>query len=359
MTKMYKSLKKEDGTYSCFGFLRQGWSLANPARFLSALHRRLPETSLLQSMGLLLDYYACLFRYGAIVADYFEYEFWKKRACVRKEYITMMMNKKIKRVFNHEPTGVFRNKLLFNEKFAEFRNLRCFDFGKGSKDDFLSFVRACGGDIIAKPLTGYSGHGIHKPDVSTPELAGACYDKLKASGEFFCEETFRQTGILHDVNPSSVNTIRIYTLNDLGEIVIPFAGIRFGGSAACVDNIHANGMCCEVDLTSGIVIGRGFNLSGNRFLRHPVSGLMLIGIQIPRWPEVLDSVRRAALVYPNQGHIAWDVAVGDDKVSIIEGNDGGNFDLPQVCTQCGCKALYANAIARKRRHAPPQRRAGE
>lgn len=345
---MYNSLKKEDGTYSAGGFLRQGWSLVNPAYLAKFIKRCRPRASLFEKMGMMVDYYCCLVRYGAIVDDYFAYEFWKKRACVRKEYITMLMNKKIKRVFNHEPLGIFRNKLLFNEKFADLRNLRCFDFSKGGKEEFLAFVHECGERIIAKPMTGYSGLGIYKPDVSTREKALAAYDELQKAGEFFCEEVFDQTGILHEVNPSSVNTVRIYTLNDMGEIVFTFTAIRFGGSDACVDNIHANGMCCNVDFKSGTVIGPGCNLSGNQYLYHPVSGKLLVGIRIPRWEEVVNLVRKAALRYPNQGHIAWDVAVSEDKVSIIEGNDGGNFDLPQVCTQKGCKATYAGAIKRKK-----------
>ena len=178
------------------------------------------------------------------------------------------------------------------------------------------------------------------------------YDELKKSGEYFCEEVFAQNGILHEVNPSSVNTVRIYTLNDMGDIRFTFTAVRFGGSTACVDNIHANGMCCVVDFKSGTVISPGYNLTGGKFLYHPLSNILLVGIRIPHWQKVVDTVRQAAQRYPNQGHIAWDVAVGEDGVSIIEGNDGGTFDLPQVCTQQGCKALYADAIRRKKQGTP-------
>ena len=258
----------------------------------------------------------------------------------------MTWNKKIKKIFNNEKTGVFRNKLLFNKEFAEFRNLEFFDFADGDLDSFKKFCEKCDNKIIAKPLTGYSGLGIFRPDLSKEGACEELYNKLVESGEFFCEQLFEQNGILHEVNPSSSNTVRIYTINN-GKIHIPFAGVRFGGSTEVVDNIHAGGMCCQVDLESGIVISHGYNLSGDYYIKHPLSGIIINGIQIPRWEEVKDYVYRAAKKYPNQGYVAWDIAVSNSKVSIIEGNDGGNFDLPQVCMQRGCKHLYEEYIKNK------------
>ena len=106
-------------------------------------------------------------------------------------------------------------------------------------------------------------------------------------------------------------------------------------------------MCCEVDPNTGIVIGRGYNLSGKKWLYHPVTGKMLIGIQIPNWDRVIKMVTEAAKMFPNQGHVAWDIGVSESAVAIIEGNDGGNFDLPQVCMQCGLKQLYKSAIKKQ------------
>ena len=137
---MYDSKKKEDGTYSLKNYISRGLELVEPKILNNYINKYLPGTGFLRKTSLFFDYYFCLARYGAIVPDYFEYQFWKKRACERKKYITMKMNKQIKKAFNHEKTGVFRNKMLFNEKFAKYRNLHTFDFEKGTVEEFLEFV---------------------------------------------------------------------------------------------------------------------------------------------------------------------------------------------------------------------------
>jgi len=71
--------------------------LCNPKSVKGYIKRRMPEANFIQKFGIYLDFYWCLMRYGAITNDYFEYEFWKKKGCVRKTYITMLWNKKIKK----------------------------------------------------------------------------------------------------------------------------------------------------------------------------------------------------------------------------------------------------------------------
>lgn len=344
--KMYNSTKKEDGTYTRIAFLKRGWELVNPRYFYKYCAEQLPECGMFRKAGLLLDYYWCLIRFGAIVPDYFEYKFYEKKDCLRSQYLTMKDNKAIKKAFNKEPKGIFRNKMLFNELFSDCRNLQTFTFDKGF-EEFVAFCSCCKGNIIAKPYTGFSGGGIHKPQVNNEEEMRTVYDSLKADGQFFCEEAFVQTGILGQISPAAVNTLRIYTIHDGTRVHITAALVRFGGGTSCVDNIHSGGMCCEIDLHTGIVVGPGYNLSGEKYYRHPASGICMLGVQVPRWEQVLQMVETAASRYPEQGHIAWDIAVSEEKVAIIEGNDGGNFDLPQVGMQKGMKKEYREFLRKK------------
>ena len=342
---MYKSIKKEDGTYSRLAFMRRGLQLVSLRYFLERLDLYVPNANVFCKLKLVVDFYLSVVRYGVIVNDYFEYRFWEKKHILRKEYVTMRMNIRIKRLFNHEPEGIFRNKTLFNRLFAEQRNLLFFSFSsENNEEDFCSFVKQCDGNIIAKPLTGYSGLGIYKPDVSSEELVKKTYRELKEKGEYFCEEVFFQNGILKKVYPLACNTLRIYTLHDGEKAHIMATMIRFGGNGASVDNIHAGGMVCPIDKETGIIIGLGYNLRGETFVKHPYSGVVLPGIQIPNWEKVLSMVLTAAEKYPQQGHIGWDIAVSDNKCCIIEGNDGGNFDIIQVPFQKGVKREYESII---------------
>ena len=344
---MYKSTKKEDGTYSRFAFLKRGYELVSLPYFLSKLNKYIPNCGIIYKIRLCVDFYWCLIRYGAVANDYFEYRFWEKTHILRKEYITMKMNIRIKRMFNREKSGIFRDKMMFNLLFAEYRNLNTFSFDGSTIEDFWQFVQSTGGKIIAKPLTGYSGLGIHKPDVSTREKAESVYKQLKDTNDFFLEEVFPQDGILNEVCPSSLNTVRIYTLHDGEKVHLMQTLIRFGGGNSVVDNIHSGGMICVIDKETGIIISQGYNLSGDVYCKHPFSKIVLPGIKIPNWDLVLKYVEEAASKYPQQGYVAWDIAVSENKVSIIEGNDGGNFDAIQVPMQRGVKREYEQIIELK------------
>ena len=216
--------------------------------------------------------------YGSTVSDYFEYEFWGKTHLKRKEYITMLDAKKMQKFFNHGSPELLVNKKKFNIHFSQYRNIENFYFEDGgSLDDFIAFVKKCDRKIIAKTFWGASGVGIYKPDVSTDQLASEVYYKLKNDPNYFCEECFIQTGSLGKVNPYSVNTVRVYTLFDGKEVHIMNSIARFGGSTACVDNIHSGGMSCEVDKEKGIIIGPGYNLKNQKIVFHPISGVLIPG----------------------------------------------------------------------------------
>lgn len=105
---MYDSTKNEDGTYSTLAFIKRGIGLCSPATLRKSISKfKLRGGTLPCSLIVFIDYYICLLKYGAIIPDYFEYQFWRMSAYERKKYITMAGNKKIKMAFNHEPKGIF------------------------------------------------------------------------------------------------------------------------------------------------------------------------------------------------------------------------------------------------------------
>lgn len=215
----------------------------------------------------------------------------------------------------------------------------------GGKSEFVEFVKQCNRKVLMKPLMGASGQGIYKADVSTDEKAANLYDDVIASGEdYLAEELFQQTGSLHDLNPACLNTVRMFTLYDGKDVYLMCAGVRVGGGKGIVDNIHAGGMVCELEKETGTIIGPAYNLKGDRFVHHPVTGKLFPGTIVPQWKKVLETVKKAAMVSPNIGHSAWDVAVSETDVTLIEANEQGNFDLIQSCSQRGCKKDYLKVM---------------
>lgn len=295
---------------------------------------------------MMLDYYGSLLRYGAIVSDYFEYQFWKKTHIERSEYVTMLFSRKIQKLFNKGDKTVFIDKIKFNKTYSRFRSIKSMDLSTDefTAEDFVSFVKQCDGKILMKPLMGASGRGIFKPDVTSDEKAVSLFKEIKTGDvDYMAEELFIQTGSLHEANPSCLNTVRIFTLFNGKEVYLMCAGVRIGGGKGVVDNIHSGGMVCELEKETGTIIGPGYNLLGEKFVHHPVSGILLPGLVVPNWDKVLKVIREAAMVSPNIGP-AWDVAVSETDVTLIEANEQGNFDLIQSCSQRGCKRDYLKVI---------------
>lgn len=344
---MYHSTKENKGNYTIATFIKRGLELTSFREFNKFCKIYLPDCGGVNRFIMLLDYYTSLIRFGAVVPDFFEYQFWKKKNVERAEYVTMLFSRKIQKIFNKGDKTIFIDKVKFNKVYADFRSIKSLDLSTDefSKQNFVDFVKACNRKVLMKPLMGASGQGIYKADVSTDEKAEALFEKIKRDGiDYMAEEIFQQTGPLHKANPACLNTVRIFTLNDGKNIYLMCAGVRIGGGKDVVDNIHAGGMVCELDKQSGTVVGPGYNLRGDKFVHHPVSGVLLLGLVVPQWKRVLDTVKKAAMVTPNIGHSAWDIAVSETDVTLIEANEQGNFDLIQCCSQRGCKMDYLKVI---------------
>ena len=227
----------------------------------------------------------------------------------------------------------------FNREYAKFRSIEHFEF-PGTQEEFENFVTRCSRKIVMKPVFGSSGAGIYIPVITCSEDVVRLYRKHAEEGIYFAEQMFIQRGALSAINPSSVNTVRIYTVWDGKEVNIMNTFVRFGAPGAFVDNIHGGGMCCEVDKASGIIIAPGYDLQNHRYVRHLGTGCIVVGTQVPQWNKILEVVKEAAALHTEIGYSAWDLAVSDDEITIIEANDQGNFDLPQCALQRGIKADY-------------------
>lgn len=344
---MYRSTKENKGNYTFTEFIKRGMELVSIRQFNRFRKRYLPKQGGVRNFLMMLDYYGSLLRYGAIVSDYFEYQFWKKTHIERSEYVTMLFSRKIQKLFNKGDKTVFIDKIKFNKTYSRFRSIKSMDLSTDefTAEDFVSFVKQCDGKILMKPLMGASGRGIFKPDVTSDEKAVSLFKEIKTGDvDYMAEELFIQTGSLHEANPSCLNTVRIFTLFNGKEVYLMCAGVRIGGGKGVVDNIHSGGMVCELEKETGTIIGPGYNMLGEKFVHHPVSGILLPGLVVPNWDKVLKVIREAAMVSPNIGHTAWDVAVSETDVTLIEANEQGNFDLIQSCSQRGCKRDYLKVI---------------
>ena len=144
---------------------------------------------------------------------------------------------------------------------------------------------------------------------------------------------------MSDLNPSSVNTIRVYTILDKSNTPhILSASIRVGGGVNSeVDNFHSGGVGYPLDVEHGVVMAAGRAITGEKCLYHPGTGAKMIGFEVPNWKGLVDYINRATQVFPTARMIAWDVAVLEDGFEMIEGNYNGDPGFMQTPSNTGKK----------------------
>jgi hypothetical protein len=145
------------------------------------------------------------------------------------------------------------------------------------------------------------------------------------------QEYIQQHEDITRISPYTVNTVRVVTFLTAENIVeIHFTIIRLGRKGNAGDNWATGGLSVGIDQTTGIM-GPGVlkpKYGGEWLSKHPDSGELIEGIQIPHWNEIISLCKRAATQFSGIRSIGWDIAVTQDGPVIVEGN--GDWDLAMV-----------------------------
>jgi hypothetical protein len=237
-----------------------------------------------------------------------------------------------------------RNKRVFHKKFHEVAKRDWIGCDKATPEEIRAFLRRYGTGF-AKPMIGTQGKGIFvlKAEDATEEMI----TKLQTD-RYLLEEMVEQDERMA-FGARSVNTLRMYTLMDRqGHVDVIKVVFRVGVGQAIMDNFHQGGVVYPVDLSTGIVEGRGTLMDfENDVLIHPGTDFTILGFHIPGWQEALDTVFKAAKILPEVRYIGWDVAVTKTGIEIIEGNNMADMDLLQlVGHRMGHRVTYDDFLAR-------------
>ena len=195
--------------------------------------------------------------------------------------------------------------------------------------------------LFCKSPDGMFGKGInlvHLADVSNLDIF---YDTCKKD-KLLLEEVLEQNDELAAFNNSAVNTVRVVTLICADESVrIMAAVLRLSRKGKFADNFHHDGIASLIDVETGIVNTVGVDRKWNRYTVHPDSRKTIVGFQIPKWTEIMGTVKKAAKVHPEVRYIGWDVTVKNSgEIVLIEGNPGADPDVTQIEDQIGKWPLY-------------------
>ena len=264
----------------------------------------------------------------------FQYEFPKLNYDQRFEYVSRL---EMRLWYEKNTNSAYINNLFYKKSnwlkyFQDFVHRKWIIPMDHTYETFIKLVEA-GKKYIVKPDEGSLGEGIFL--LSGREFTQGKFDELKERN-FIVEEVLYNESTLASFHPFSLNTIRVMSLRS-GEIIGSF--IRFGNNGNIVDNAHAGGIFAQIDIQKGIISTDGIDTCGNRYVRHPYSDIDIKGVVIPRWDDILSTVRRIHSTIPQADVIGWDVCLTDhNEIEIIEGNHLPDLDLIQSPQKRGIRA---------------------
>jgi len=188
--------------------------------------------------------------------------------------------------------------------------------------------------FITKPLNKSCGYGVRIMDVSgqSPEEQ---FVSLLKSGKYLCEELVVQHSITEQLNPTSLNTVRIVTIleNDHVRLFYPF--LRIGRYGSIVDNGSTGGILVPIDPETGRLHNIGRDELGRYYQEHPDSHLSFGNTILPMWQDAVHLAEILALIRPQNRCIGWDLAVTSNGWIMIEANIRGQFIGQQMVDGIG------------------------
>ncbi len=285
------------------------------------------------------------------VPMYYFKHLYKKDIKNYKDYVSTKEAARIhasKKLHKKEYTSILRNKLNF-ALFCERNGIRtpkliAYNFGRSffvgksfseiaNRSDLINFYTEVfdatdAGAIFFRPLALNQGQGCLKLDRETfSQQLESQYENL-VSGDYIHTEVIKQHPQINDIYGKSINTLRIVTTMDNGEVNIISSYLRLGAGGSFIDNVSSGGFFVGINQESGTLKQRGFRdmkFGGKELEEHPDTGFTFENFRIPYFKEACELVENATKYIPN-GFIGWDVAITPTGPTIIEGNeDAGLF----------------------------------
>ena len=295
----------------------------------------------ISKVKLIFDIVGSSLKYNISLLDYFYFRFYELNRSERNTYagtgymyeFQLTMNPKKER-------DILENKLLFLEKYSNFishkycSKTEFFD----SESKVQDLLKNKSGRIVLKSSDGQCGEGIEVIDIKeiNKELL---LEKLINTENDLMEEYIVQHDDLMKLSSSGLNTIRIFTqLNKDNAVDILGARLRISIDSY-VDNLAAGNIAAPINLESGIVEGVGVysDITKEDEINHPVTGVEIVGFQVPFWMESIQLVKEAALLHKENRSIGWDVAITNTGPELLEGNHNWCKLLWQLPVKKGLK----------------------
>lgn len=279
-------------------------------------------------LRIFLDMIWCNLRYGAMDSrDYRLFEFYNKNSTACNQYFTKRRYFKLIKTFDRETFSNLLNKDYVNEHYAEFINRKWLKVTDDTdNDEIMTFLNTAQKSII-KPLSSEQGRGIFKVTSKQTDIIEKFIRERQ--GVYLIEECLENHPVINAINPSSLNTMRVYTMVDKdGDIHILNSFLRVGISGSDVDNWGAGGVGYHVN-KDGIIDGYGIDKKCGKHAYHPSTNVMMIGFRIPQYSKLVQFCKRIIERNKNAVYCGLDIAITENGFALVEINFPGGHDFLQ------------------------------
>ena len=276
-----------------------------------------------------VDMLWCTAKYGVGYLDYHVFGFATNKGKNRKTFMTMHHNIGLTRLVNDTSLyPIMNDKLQFMEVYQEYVGRQWLDLQVASVEELRALCQKCG-TVFAKPISAFGGTGVERIETDENTDFQALYTRLTDGKQFLVEQAVVQHEELNKLCPSSVNTLRIVTLNVNEKSHFLYALLRVGSGNNHVDNISSGGMYTMIGDAGVLQFPAFCDKTGLYYEEHPVTHIRYQGFTVPMFQEAVNLCLNAAQVKPGLAYIGWDVAITPDKPVLIEGNILPGYDMVQ------------------------------
>jgi hypothetical protein len=271
---------------------------------------------------LVIDAFLCVFKYNISLLEYFQFRFFEKEDVDRRNWAGTGYMYEYQKIMN--PTSkriILDDKREFYKFYKEFFVHHVFSLQELLENDANIDDLYKSNKLVFKVSDGKCGVSVKI--VYNSEMAKSkIISFMKKNGYDMVETFIQQHDDLNRLSPSAVNTVRIFTqLNDKNEVEI--LGCRQRISIDCpVDNLAAGNIAAPINESTGIIDGPGVysDITKQPECIHPITGVEIVGLQLPFWNECLQLAKDAALKHKQNRSIGWDIVVTANGPGLIEGN---------------------------------------
>lgn len=273
---------------------------------------------------------ACHFIYGSTAKEYFIYDFSELNHRGRKRYITEINRYRLYPAFNGAKKRVeMQSKYKAYQAFEKFYKRKVLYIGEETAEEEIRAFFSEWDRGILKPDMGGVGKGVEVVKLSDYDSTEDAVRYVLTKKNYVLEEPLQQSGLLQQLHPQSVNTVRIYAVRLKDRIQIFGSHLRSGRGDSVVDNAGQGGVIVSIT-DDGFSWTSGVDEWKHVFRYHPDSGVLIPGMVMPEWDKAVAMIEEAMGVYPDIRFVGWDVAYTVKGWVIIEANDNGQFHGAQI-----------------------------